>query len=131
MLALPTAAQFAPPRSTRSNRSAGPIRVVVGIITMPSLMPASMSSQSSTWLPSMMIIRSPRRTPWLRSQLATWAERRERSAKLRRVAEPSCSTITRAGLPALAGSAAIASNQSSAKLNCSKRGHWNSLRAAP
>ncbi len=63
MLALPTAAQRAPPRSTRSVMSRGPMSVVVGIRTTPSLIPASMSSHSSTWLPSMMIMRSPRRTP--------------------------------------------------------------------
>jgi hypothetical protein len=71
----------------------------------------------------MMIMRSPRFTPWLRSQLATWLERADSSAKLRRVAAPSCSTITSAGLAPLAGSAAMASNQSSAKLNSAGRGH--------
>ena len=90
---------------------------------------ASMSSQSSTWLPSITIIRSPRRIPWLRSQLATCDERRDRSAKLRRVAVPSCSTITRAGLSALAGSAATWSNQSKPKLNSVNSGQVNSSRA--
>ena len=98
---------------------------------MPSLMPASISSHSSTWLPNMMIMRSPRFTPWPRSQLATWFERADDSAKLRRVAEPSCSTITSAGFRPVAGSAAMASNQSSPKLNSAGRGHSKVLLAWP
>jgi hypothetical protein len=94
-------------------------------------MPASMISQSSTWFPSMTIMRSPRCTPWPRNQFATWFERTDSSAKLRRLAVPSCSTITRAGLAPVSGSAAKASNQSSAKLNSSNRGHWKLLRASP
>ena len=54
----------APPRSIRSTRSAGPTAVVVGMTTAPSLMTASIDSQSSTWLPSMRITESPLVTPW-------------------------------------------------------------------
>ena len=50
----------APPRSTRSRRSAGPSSGVAGMTTAPSFIAASIVSHSSTWLPSMRMIRSPR-----------------------------------------------------------------------
>jgi hypothetical protein len=53
----------APPRSIRSRRSAGPAAVVVGMMTAPSFMMASMDSHSSTWLPSMTMTESPLPTP--------------------------------------------------------------------
>ena len=68
------------PRSTRSRRSFSPSITVVGIMGAPSLVHASMVSHSSTWLPSMRITRSPRCTPWPRSHVASWDERRESSA---------------------------------------------------
>ena len=38
-------------------------RIVVGMLTAPSFMTASMDSQSSTWLPSITTTASPRVTP--------------------------------------------------------------------
>ena len=49
----------------------GPSSGVAGMITAPSFIAARIVSHSSTWLPSMTIMRSPRRTPRSRSQLAT------------------------------------------------------------
>ena len=85
----------------------------MGMMTAPSLMQASIDSHSSTWLPSMMITRSPRRTPWSRSQLATCAERRDICANETLASDPSCSTIHRQGLSL---PSAIWSNQSIAQL---------------
>jgi hypothetical protein len=74
-------------------------------------------------LPSISTSRSPRRTPWPRSQFATWLERRDSSAKDSFTSLPSCSTIHRAGwsLPS-----ATTSNQSSAQLNSVSCGQSNS-----
>ncbi len=63
------------PRAIRSISSTGPTAVVVGMITAPSFMIASIVSHSSTWLPSMRITASPRATPRADSQAATWSER--------------------------------------------------------
>jgi hypothetical protein len=49
--------------------------VVAGDNTAPSLIDASIVSHSGTSLPSIIRMRSPRRTPCARSQLATWFER--------------------------------------------------------
>ena len=89
------------------------LTVVVGMITAPSFMTASMRSQSSTWLPSMRMTGSPLRTPWAVSQAATRSERTARASKVGSRLEPSSSTMTRAvrSLPR-----AMASNQSMAQL---------------
>ena len=94
------------------------------MITAPSFIAARIVSHSSTWLPSMTMIRSPRATPCSRSQLATWFERADSSANVRRVSEPSGSTIHSAGRSP--PSAASTSNQSSAQLNASSSGQRNS-----
>lgn len=80
----------------------------------PSLAIASIASQSSTWLPSIRITRSPLPTPSPESHAATWLERSDICAKLTFCSDPSASTIHSAGrwLPA-----AITSNQSVAQLN--------------
>ena len=116
---MPTSAALqttwrAPPRAMRSVRSAGPTAVVVGMITAPSFITASIDSHSSTWLPSIRTTGSPFRTPRSPSQPASRSEACDISAKLRSVEEPSSSTITRAGRSL---SRAIASNQSTAQLN--------------
>ena len=59
----------------RSRRSDSASSVVAGITTAPSFIAASIVSHSSTWLPSISTIRSPRATPCARSQFATWSER--------------------------------------------------------
>ena len=53
----------APVRRTRSDRSAGPAALVVGTTTAPSFITASMTSHSSTWLPSMTTTASPLASP--------------------------------------------------------------------
>ncbi len=94
------------------------------MITAPSFIAARIVSHSSTWLPSITMTRSPRATPCARSQLATWLERAESSANVRRVSEPSGSTIhsARRSPP----SAASTSNQSSAQLKRSSAGQRKS-----
>ena len=59
----------------RSCRSAVETSIVVGTSTAPSLIPASIDSHSSTWLPSMTIMWVPRVTPAARSMFATRFER--------------------------------------------------------
>jgi hypothetical protein len=103
----------APPRVTLSRASAAPSSGVAGMMTAPSFITARMVSQSSTWFPSIITIRSPRATPRARSQLATWLDRAAISANENRCSEPSSSTIHRAGLLL---PSAITSNQSSAQL---------------
>jgi hypothetical protein len=92
------------------------------MITAPSFITARMVSHSSTWLPSITTIRSPRRTPRPRSQVATRSERRDISANENRCSEPSSSTIHRAGLSL---PSAITSNQSRAQLKVSSGGQAN------
>ena len=70
--------------------------VVAGMITAPSFMQASMTSQSGTTLPSMRSTASPRRTPWARRKFATWLERRDISAKVS-FTSPASSTTHSAG----------------------------------
>ena len=94
--AAPTTTWRAPPRSSRSRRSAAVSSVVAGITTAPSFIAASSVSHSSTWLPSMRMIRSPRATPRPRSQLATWFDRADSSANVQKASDPSSSTIHRA-----------------------------------
>ncbi|GAA3136613.1 hypothetical protein GCM10020001_068970 [Nonomuraea salmonea] len=84
---LPASAAFAmtwdtPPRWMRSVTSFAVSSVVAGMMTAPSFIAASSASHSSAWLPSMSRIRSPRRTPCSCSQLATWLERADSSAKV-------------------------------------------------
>jgi len=91
-------------------------------------MMASIESQSSTWLPSMSITASPRRTPRQCSQFPTRSERAAISSKENRAVVPSSSAITRAGrlLPR-----AIASNQSTPQLKVSPTsGHSNPATAS-
>ena len=114
----------------RSRRSAAPSIGVDGISTAPSFIVARMVSHSSTWLASMRMIRSPRATPWERSQFATRFDRRVISANEYFPSVPSCSTIHSAGRSAEAGSAPIASKCSSAQLNSSSSGQVKSRRAA-
>jgi hypothetical protein len=85
-----------------------------------------MVSQSSTWLPSIRTIRSPRATPRSRSQLATRLERAASSAKVQCASLPSLSTIHSARCAPRSGSAAIASKWSSAQLNSSISGQRKS-----
>lgn len=95
--------------------------------TARSFIAASAVSHSSAWLPSIMTMRSPGRTPWADSQLAAWSERRRSSSKLSRVPVPSSSTMCSA---VRSLSRAMASNQSSAQLKWVGRGQRNSARAA-
>ncbi len=103
----------APPRAIRSARSVGPTAVVVGMITAPSFMIASIVSHSSTWLPSITITASPRATPCRASHAATRSEAVAIWSNVRSVDVPSSSTMTRAGLSL---PRATASNQSTAQL---------------
>jgi hypothetical protein len=73
---------FAWARSIRSTSSLGPTAVVVGTITAPRRMIASMDSHSSTWLPSMSRTLSPRVTPCAASRRATWRDRSTISANV-------------------------------------------------
>jgi hypothetical protein len=97
---------------------------VAGMITAPSFIAARIVSHSSTRLPSITIIRSPRATPCARSQFATWFERSDSSANVHVRSLPSSSTIHSARRPP--PSAASTSNQSSAQLNESSCGQRNS-----
>ena len=54
--------------------------VVAGMITAPSFIAASMVSHKATTLPSMTSTRSPATTPCAARKLATWLDRRARSA---------------------------------------------------
>ena len=103
----------APPRATRSVRSAGPAAVVVGMMTAPSFITPRVQSHSSAWLPIMSMTRSPRPTPWVLSQAATRSDRAAMASKVYEEDSPSSSTMTRASreLPR-----ATASNQSTAQL---------------
>ncbi len=85
------------PRSKRSVRSSALTSVVVGTITAPSFMQASMDSHSATSLGISSSTRSPRATPSERSQLATWFERSAMRAKLTLSSLPFSSTIHSAG----------------------------------
>ena len=126
--AAPATTWRTPPRSMRSVRSAAVSSVVAGMTTAPSRIAASIVSHSSTWLPSMSRIRSPRVTPWLRSQPATRLDRSASSANVSLVSEPSCSTIHSAG--ASGDSAArTPSNQSTAQFSPVASGHRKPLRA--
>jgi len=93
------------------------------MMTAPSFIAARMVSHSSTWLPSITMTRSPRRTPCCRSQPATRSELADSSANDQRRSVPSSSTIHSAGssLPR-----AMTSNQSSAQLNSVSSGQRNS-----
>ena len=62
------------------------------MITAPSFMQASITSQSGTTLPSIIRTASPRRTPWARRKFATWFERRESSANDSLISPPPSST---------------------------------------
>jgi hypothetical protein len=64
-----------------------------------------------------------------RSQLATWLDRADISAKVWRISVPSSSTIHSAGRDAVGSAAAIASNQSSAQLNSANSGQRKSRQA--
>ncbi len=94
--------------------------------TAPSFIAASTVSQSSNWLPSMRMIRSPRATPTDRSQLATRLDRSDSSANVQYASEPSGSTIHNARWAPRSGSAATASKWSSAQLNSSISGQRKS-----
>ena len=85
------------PRSKRSARSSVLTSVVVGTITAPSFMQASMVSHNATSLGISSITRSPRATPSERSQLATCDERADMRAKLTLSSVPFSSTIHSAG----------------------------------
>ncbi len=92
-------------------------RVVAGMTTAPSFIAARMVSHSSTWLPSMRMIRSPRATPCPRNQFATWLERSDSSRKVQCASLPSLSTIHSARAEPRSASAATASKWSIAQLN--------------
>ena len=109
--------------------------VIMPTTTAPILMTASIDSQSSTWLPSMRITESPRRTPRAASRAATWSERRAISSQEYDLDDSSCSTIVRQerSLPR-----ATASNQStpqfqrsptSGKVNSRTARAWSPRRA--
>ena len=116
------------PRSMRSRRSLSASSVVAGITTAPSFIAASIVSHSSTWLPSISTIRSPRATPCARSQFASWSERVDQLGERQRPRRPvrlddqqPDRRRCRARTP---------SNQSSAQLNSSSAGHANDAQAA-
>jgi hypothetical protein len=112
----------APPRRTRSCRSEVFSRVLAGMITAPSLMQARITSHNSTWLPSMTITLSPRRTLFSCSQPATWSDRADSRPYVHAPQVPSSSTMTSASRSGC--SCAITSNHSSAQLNRPGLGHW-------
>ena len=99
---------------------------VVGITTAPSLATASIDSQSSTWLPSMTMTRSPLPTPSACSHVATRSDRSAISAKVYRCSSPPSSVIHNAACPARSGLRAMTSNQSVAQLKAPvSRGQLN------
>ena len=73
-------------------------------------------------------MRVPRRMPWPRNQAASWVERDERSSKLYEASVPSASMM-RSAARCGCSAASTPSNQSSAKLKLSGRGHSKSAYA--
>ena len=111
----------------RSRRSLSASSVVAGITTAPSFIAASIVSHSSTWLPSISTIRSPRPTPCARSQFASRSDRVTSSSNVSDRDDPSPSTTSN---PTASFPRAKPSNQSSAQLNSSSAGHANDAQAA-
>ena len=103
--------------------------VVAGITTAPSFIAASSVSHSSSWLPSIRMIRSPRPTPLARNQFATRLERDDISANVQYASEPSLSTIHSARRAPRSVSAATLSKWSSAQLNSVSAGQRKSRTA--
>jgi hypothetical protein len=105
----------------------GPTAVVVGMITAPTFITASIVSHSATWLPSITTTASPLTTPCAVSQRASRLERRRMSSKVTVWWLPSVSTITSAGWEL---SRAISSNQSTAQLKESPTSGQRNARTA-